>query len=32
MIWIEHWPKESMGDDETFELVIFSSYVSRFDP
>jgi hypothetical protein len=26
MIWIEHGPKESTGGEETFELVIFSSY------
>jgi hypothetical protein len=26
MIWIDHWPKESTGGEETFELVIFSSY------
>jgi hypothetical protein len=26
-VWIEHWPKESTdGRDETFELVVFSSY------
>ena len=27
LVWIEHWPKESSdGRDETFELVVFSSY------
>lgn len=27
LVWIEHWPKESTGGgDETFELVVFSSY------
>ena len=26
LIWIEHWPKESTGGAETFELVVFSSY------
>jgi hypothetical protein len=27
MVWIEHWPKESTsGGEETFELVVFSSY------
>ena len=27
LIWIEHWPKESTnGGEETFELVVFSSY------
>ena len=27
LVWIEHWPKESTdGRDETFELVVFSSY------
>jgi hypothetical protein len=27
LVWIEHWPKESTdGGEETFELVIFSSY------
>jgi hypothetical protein len=26
MIWIEHWPKESTGGEETFKLVFFSSY------
>ena len=26
-MWIEHWPKESTnGGEETFELVVFSSY------
>jgi hypothetical protein len=26
LVWIEHWPKESIGGGaETFELVIFSS-------
>ena len=24
--WIEHWPKESTGGEETFELVVYSSY------
>lgn len=26
LVWIEHWPEESTGGTETFELVIFSSY------
>ncbi len=27
LVWIEHWPEESTdGGDETFELVVFSSY------
>jgi hypothetical protein len=27
LVWIEHWPQESMGGGgETFELVVFSSY------
>ena len=26
LVWIEHWPKESTGGTETFELVVFSSY------
>jgi hypothetical protein len=27
VVWIEHWPRESMGGGaETFELVVFSSY------
>ena len=27
VVWIEHWPKESTdGGEETFELVVFSSY------
>ncbi len=27
LVWVEHWPKESMGSGaETFELVVFSSY------
>jgi hypothetical protein len=26
-VWVEHWPKESTdGGEETFELVVFSSY------
>jgi hypothetical protein len=26
-VWIEHWPNESTnGGEETFELVVFSSY------
>jgi hypothetical protein len=26
-VWVEHWPKEATdGGEETFELVIFSSY------
>jgi hypothetical protein len=26
-VWIEHWPKESTnGGEESFELVVFSSY------
>jgi hypothetical protein len=27
LVWIEHWPEESMGrGEETFDLVVFSSY------
>jgi len=27
VVWIEHWPEESTnGGEETFELVVFSSY------
>ena len=27
LVWIEYWPKESTdGGEETFDLVIFSSY------
>jgi hypothetical protein len=27
LVWIEHWPKEAMdGEEESFELVVFSSY------
>jgi hypothetical protein len=27
LVWIEHWPKQAMdGGEETFELVVFSSY------
>jgi hypothetical protein len=26
LVWIEHWPEESTGGAETFELVVFSSY------
>jgi hypothetical protein len=26
LVWIEHWPNESTGGAETFELVVFSSY------
>ena len=27
LVWIEHWPKESTdGGEETFELVVFSSF------
>ena len=27
LVWIEHWPQESTdGGEETFELVVFSSY------
>jgi hypothetical protein len=26
LVWIEHWPKETTEGQETFELVIFSSY------
>jgi hypothetical protein len=27
LVWIEHWPRESTGrGEETFELVVFSSY------
>ena len=27
LVWIEHWPRESMdGGEETFDLVVFSNY------
>ncbi len=27
LVWIEHWPNEATdGEEETFELVVFSSY------
>ena len=26
LVWIEHWPKETAEGQETFELVVFSSY------
>ena len=26
LVWIEHWPEESADEQETFELVFFSSY------
>jgi hypothetical protein len=26
LVWIEHWPKETTNVEETFELVVFSSY------
>lgn len=27
LVWIEHWPKQAMdAEEETFELVVFSSY------
>jgi hypothetical protein len=27
LVWIEHWPKQAMdGKEDTFELVVFSSY------
>ena len=26
LVWIEHWPKESTEGQESFELVVFSSY------
>ena len=27
LVWIEHWPKEATdGEEETFELVVFTSY------
>src|SRR4029450_5467073 len=27
LVWIEHWPKEATdAEEETFELVVFSSY------
>ena len=26
LVWIEHWPDESTEGQETFELVVFSSY------
>jgi hypothetical protein len=26
VVWIEHWPKETTEDQETFELVVFSCY------
>ena len=26
LVWIEHWPKETTDVEESFELVVFSSY------
>ena len=26
LVWIEHWPKETTEGQESFELVVFSSY------
>ena len=26
LVWIEHWPEESTQGQESFELVVFSSY------
>jgi hypothetical protein len=26
LVWIEHWPEETSEGQETFELVVFSSY------
>jgi hypothetical protein len=26
LVWIEHWPEESTEGQETFDLVVFSSY------
>jgi hypothetical protein len=26
LVWSEHWPKETKDVQETFELVVFSSY------
>ncbi len=26
VVWIEHWPEESADEQETFELVVFSSF------
>jgi hypothetical protein len=26
LVWIEHWPEESAEGQESFELVVFSSY------
>jgi hypothetical protein len=26
LVWIEHWPEESTEGQDTFELVVFSSY------
>jgi hypothetical protein len=26
LVWVEHWPEESTEEQETFELVVFSSY------
>jgi hypothetical protein len=26
LVWIEHWPQESTEGQETFDLVVFSSY------
>ena len=26
LVWIEHWPKETTDIEETFELVVFSSF------
>jgi hypothetical protein len=27
LVWVEHWPKETTDVEETFELVVFSSYM-----
>jgi hypothetical protein len=26
LVWIEHWPEESADEQETFDLVVFTSY------
>ncbi len=26
LVWVEHWSQESTGEQETFELAVFSSY------
>src|SRR5918993_2608668 len=26
LVWIEHWPKEISNVEETFELIVYSSY------